>query len=408
MTEAATRFRYRAATAAGQLRSGVIDARSTADALVQLRRLGLVPIEASPTQAKAGSEAPARPSAAVRQAMINALGELSVLLGAGLTLDRALAISVENAQRPQLKAVLVRLHERVKQGEALSRALREAGPILPPLASAMAEAGEADGRLGPALARLAETLDRAEALRRTVVSSLIYPALLLVVAGGVIGVMLLFVVPQFETLFSDQSVRLPLATRMVIEASHLLRRFGPMAALAAVLAALGLRTALQQAGARRSIDRALLSTPGLGPLIAKAETARFARVLGSLVEGGVALPAALGIARRSLANSLLGEAVDTVAGALKQGGGLSGPLAAAGVFPPMAISFLRTGEETASLALMLQRLADVLERDVRTAVERLMGLLTPAVTLLMASLVGAIIASIISAILGFNDLALPS
>jgi general secretion pathway protein F len=402
-----TRFRYRAATAAGQMRSGVIDAGSPGEALARLRRLGLIPIETAPTTAKAPAPG-AGADAASRRAMINTLGELAVLLGAGLTLDRALAISIENATRPPLKAVLTLMHERVKQGQPLSRAMREAGAILPPLASAMVEAGEADGRLGPALARLAETLDRAEALRRTIVSSLIYPALLLLVATGVIGVMLLFVVPQFETLFSDQAIRLPLATRVVMAASHALRRFGLGAGLAAGLAALAIRTALQQPGARRSLDRALLAAPGLGALITKAETARFARVLGSLVDGGVALPEALGIARRSLTNTRLGEAVETVAGALKRGGGLSGPLAATGVFPPMAISFLRTGEETASLGLMLDRLADVLEREVRTAVERLMGLLTPVVTLAMAAMVGGIIASIISAILGFNDLALPS
>jgi general secretion pathway protein F len=402
-----TRFRYRAATAAGQLRSGVIDAGSAGEAIAQLRRLGLMPIEAQPTTAKPPAAAGAA-DAASRQAMINTLGELAVLLGAGLTLDRALALSIENATRPPLKAVLERLHERVKQGQPLSRAMREAGAALPPLASAMVEAGEADGRLGPALARLAETLDRAETLRRTVVSSLIYPALLLVVACGVIGVMLLFVVPQFETLFSDQQVRLPLATRVVMGASHALRRYGLGAAVAIGFAAFAARTALQQPGARRGLDRFLLTAPALGPLISKLETARFARVLGSLVEGGVALPDALGIARRSLTNVCMAEAIEQTAGTLKQGGGLSGPLAATRLFPPMAISFLRTGEETASLGLMLDRLADVLEREVRTAVERLMSLLTPVVTLAMAALVGAIIASIISAILGFNDLALPT
>jgi general secretion pathway protein F len=402
-----TRFRYRAATAAGQLRSGVIDAGSASAAIAQLRGLGLMPIETQPTTAKPAGEAGGGDGAS-RQAMINTLSELAVLLGAGLTLDRALALSIENATRPQLKAVLGRLHARVKQGQPLSRAMREAAPTLPPLAPAMVEAGEADGRLGPALARLAETLDRAEALRRTVVSSLIYPALLLVVACGVIGVMLLFVVPQFETLFSDQAVRLPLATRVVIGASHALRRFGLGAVLAIGFAVFAARTALRQPGARRALDRFLLTAPALGPLMAKLETARFARVLGGLVEGGVALPDALGIARRSLTNACLAEAVEKVAGALKQGGGLAGPLAATRLFPPMAISFLRTGEETASLGLMLDRLADVLEREVRTAVERLMSLLTPMVTLAMAALVGAIIASIISAILGFNDLALPS
>ena len=399
-------FRYRAATAGGQMRFGVIDAPSASDAMADLRRLGLVPIEAAPTKAKAVDAAKARLDAAGRQALINALGELAVLLGAGLTLDKALAISVENARDPRLKALLATLHGRVKEGHSLSRAMTEAGSMMPALAPAMAQAGEADGKLDQALARLAETLDRAEALRRTVVSSMIYPALLLLVATGVISVMLLFVVPQFETLFSDQAVRLPFATRLVMGASHALRAYGLGGVLLAGGALFAARQMLRRAQARRSIDKALLAAPGLGPLIAKAETARFARVLAGLVRGGVALPAALDIGRRSLANTHMAEAVAKVAAGLKEGGGLSGPLAATRLFPPMAISFLRTGEETATLGLMLERLADVLDRDVRTAVERLMGLLTPVVTLLMAALVGGIIASIISAILGFNDLAL--
>jgi general secretion pathway protein F len=152
----------------------------------------------------------------------------------------------------------------------------------------------------------------------------------------------------------------------------------------------------------------VLKIPGDSGLVTKAETARFSRVLASLVDGGVPLPTALGIARRSLTNTHMADAISRVAAGLKQGGGLSAPLAATGLFPPMAVSFLRTGEETAQLGPMLDRLADVLERDLRTALQRLVDLITPTVTLLMAALVGGIIASIISAILGFNDLALPS
>jgi len=126
------------------------------------------------------------------------------------------------------------------------------------------------------------------------------------------------------------------------------------------------------------------------------------------VEGGVPLPSALDIARRSLANTHMSAAVGVVSAGLKEGGGLARPLAATGLFPSMAISFLRTGEETAQLALMLGRLADVLDRDVRTALQRIISLLTPAITIVMGAAVAGVIASIMSAILGFNDLALPS
>jgi general secretion pathway protein F len=399
-------FRYRAATATGQLRVGMLDAASAVEAAARVRRLGLIPLETEP--ARRAGRAGARPGGATRQAVVYRLGELAVLLDAGLPLDRALAICVDNADRPAVKAAFGALHAQVKEGRSLSQAMAEASETFPPIAVAMVQAGESDGRLGRAIGRLAGTLDRAEALRRTIVSSLIYPALLMAVAGGVISLMMLFVVPQFETLFTDQAARLPLATRVVIGVSHGLRRWGAPGLVVLGATALLAQGFLRRPSARRAVDRFLLSAPLVGSLTTKAEVGRFSRILSGLIDGGVALPTALTIAGRSLDNSHLAEAVSKVASGLKEGAGLSAPLAATRLFPPMAISFLRTGEETATLGPMLDRLADVLERDVRTAVDRLLSLLTPAVTLFMALMVGGIIASIISAILGFNDLALGS
>lgn len=401
-------FRYRAATTLGEMRSGALAAGSHAEALEQIRRLGLTPIEAVETKEATGAAAKGRPNAAGRQAIANAIGELSVLLGAGLTLDRALVVCGENVRTPQLKAVFASLHQRVKEGAPLSRAMAEEGPVFPPMASAMAEAGEANGRLDQSLARLAETLDRSEALRQTIVSSMVYPALLLTVATSVILVMLLVVVPQFEDLFSDSQAKLPFATRMVMGASHAVRHFGWLGLLVIVVLGVAIWRWLKRPEVKLAFDRVLLGLPALGALATEMETARFARVLGSLVDGGVPLPQALSISQRSFTNSHLAQAVGRVAAGLKEGAGLSGPLSATGLFPPMALSFLRTGEETAQLGLMLGRLADVLDRQVRNSVQRMIAILTPAITVIMGAIVATVIASIMSAILGFNDLALAS
>lgn len=404
-------YRYRAATATGELKTGAIAALSQADALEQLRRLGLVPIEATETTAQAAAQASGKggkPNAAGRQAVANAIGELSVLLGAGLTLDRSLVVCGENIRQPQLKAVFDSMHQKVKEGAPLSRAMSEEGQTFPPMASAMAEAGEANGKLDQALARLAETLDRAEALRQTIVSSMVYPTLLLTVATGVILMMLLVVVPQFEDLFSDAQAKLPFATRMVMGASHAVKSYGLIALVVLIFAGVGVWRWLKRPEVRLAFDRVLLGIPAIGSLAVEMDTARFARTLGSLVDGGVPLPTALQIAQRSLANAHLAAAVGRVAAGLKEGAGLSGPLAATGLFPPMAMSFLRTGEETAQLGLMLNRLADVLDRQVRNSVQRMIAILTPAITVVMGAIVATVIASIMSAILGFNDLALAS
>jgi len=399
-------FRYRAATSSGAVRAGALEAATHGDVLQELRSLGLMPIEAVAMSGPGRGAAAPRSDGRSRRAVIDAIGELAVLLEAGLTLERALAVCVDNVAHPGARTGFEKLRARVKEGAPLSRAMSESPGLFPPMASAMGEAGEADGRLGGALARLAESLDRAETLRQTVISSLIYPAVLIVVATSVILVMLLIVVPQFEGLFAGARGKLPFATRMVMAASEAVRARGWLAILVFVAAGMGLRAWLTRPSARLAFDRLVLKAPWLGAVITNAQTAAFARTLGSLVEGGVPLPIALGIARKSVSNSFMALAIGRIAADLKEGAGLTGPLAASGVFPPMALGFLRTGEETAQLGLMLRRLADVLDRGVRSTIQRMIGIMTPAITVIMGAAVATVIASIMSAILGFNDLAL--
>ena len=403
---AVARFRYRAAAASGRIESGVIEAGSTADAVVRLQRKGLRPIET--VAEKAGAASPAQPkrNRAAMVAATKAFGELAVLLDAGLPLDRALVITVENMAGSPAQPALALLLARVKEGVPLSRAIAEAGAAFPPMAAPMAEAGEANGRLGEALGKLAETLERAEALRQSVVSAMIYPVLLTCVSVLVILGMLLFVVPQFEGLFGGAVDRLPPATRFVMGLSRFVRESGLWLLLGLVAGGFGVRQWARQPATRRMLDRRILTMPKIGPLLTRIETARLARVLGSLVDGGVPLPNALDLARRTLANSHFSNAVGGVAEGLKQGGGLSGPLAATGLFPRLALSFIRTGEETARLGPMLGRLADVLDQEVKIALGRIVALLTPAITIAMGVIVAGLIGSIMSAILGFNEMAM--
>ncbi|HEV2365176.1 MAG TPA: type II secretion system F family protein [Caulobacteraceae bacterium] len=397
-------FRYRAATATGAVRTGAAEAVSRERLYADLKRSGLMPIEAQSASApKAGSR---RIGGGDRQGLINALGELAVLLEAGLPLDRALSVCVDNITSRPVRAAFDQLLAKVKAGAPLSRALEQAEGFFPPMASAMAEAGEANGQLGAALTRLAASLDRAFALRQTVISSLVYPAVLMTVATSVVLVMLLVVVPQFQNLLADAHGKLPLPTRVVLAVSQIVRSDGLFILAGIVVAIVGARAWLRRPSVRLAFDRWVLGTPLIGTLVRNAETAMFARTLGSLVEGGVALPTALSISRRSVSNTHMSAAIAKVAAGLKEGAGLTGPLAASGVFPRMAMSFLRTGEETARIGMMLERLADVLDRQVRSTLTRLLAILTPAVTVLMGGMVATVIASIMSAIIGFNDLAL--
>lgn len=400
-------FRYRAVRFDGSSLSGELEAADRREAAASLRRTGATPLElvVAPT-AKAGR--PRRAGSKARLAAATSIGELAVLLEAGLQLDRALALAVENVEDRGVAAHLAEMLRDVRQGVPLSRAIAQRPDLFSPTAVAMAEAGEANGRLGEALTRLAGTLQQEAALRHLVTSSMIYPIALLVIAIGVVLLMLLFVVPQFESMFASTTQKLPAATVVVMGASRLLRHYGLVLVLGLGIALFGAAVALRQPAVRLMRDRLVLMMPQLGELIRRVETARFARTLGALIEGEVALPAALALAQRTLSNQVLERAIGTVATGVREGGGLTAPLAASGVLPRLAIGFLRTGEETSQLGMMLTRLADVLDRDIRIRLERLIGILTPVITVVLGATVAGIIASIMSAILGFNDLALSS
>jgi len=400
-------WRYRAIGRDGSALAGEVDASDREDAVASLRRSGATPLELVVVPPRAPGR-PRRAGAKARAAATTCIGELAVLIGAGLQLDRALALAIENVEDKRVGETLGEILRDVREGAPLSRAIAQKPELFSPTAMAMIEAGEANGRLGEALSRLAATLEQEAELRRLIGSSMIYPIALLVIAVGVVLLMLLFVVPQFESMFASAADKLPTATVVVMTASRLLRGYGLAMLLGIAVIGVGGALLLRRPAVRLARDRLVLALPLLGELVRRVETARFARTLGALIDGEVPLPAALALARRTISNQVLGDTIARVANGVKEGGGLTAPLAASGALPRLAIGFLRTGEETSQLGMMLGRLADVLDRDIRLRIERLIGILTPVITVVLGATVASIIAAIMSAILGFNDLALTS
>lgn len=395
-------FHYRAATANGSMREGAIEAGTAAQAVALLRNQGLRPIGVTPMVARrTGAKARLDPAQIAKL-----FGELATLLGAGLSLDRALGIAIDNAETAAMRQQLQALHKQVKEGVPLSEALSASTAAFPPLAAPMIAAGEASATLPAALAKLAGTLERTQKLRSDVISALIYPAILTGIGLSVIALMLLFIVPQFEGLFQSGQDRLPPMTQFVMHASQGLRAYGLILLAALVGVGALLRGWLRQPGARALLDRQLIALPQIGDLIRRMETGRFARVLGTLLNGGVALAPALALAQRTLGNQVMASAVARIAERVREGSGFSQQATESGIFPRLAISFFRTGEETARLDVMLERLADALDDDVAVRLKRFVTILTPAITIIMGVIVATVIGSIMTAILGFNDLAL--
>lgn len=397
-------FSYRAVSVQGSTSTGEIEADTRELAVAALRRKGLSPLDLRPITRSAKSVR-VRLDSKSRSAITKTIGELAVLITAGLQLDRALGLAIENIEHTGVRSAFVNILALVKEGKPLSRAMAENAALFAPMAIAMTEAGEADGKLGDALERLSNTLTQADDLRTLIGTSMIYPVILTGIAIGVILMMLLFVVPQFESLFASSGDRLPAASRMVMRASQLLRAHGVILFIILLVGIFLLRQWLRMPGMQVARDRFLLGLPQIGMLIRYADTARFSRTLGVLITGGVPLPNALAMAQRAISNRVIGDAVAKISSGVKEGEGLTGPLAAAGIFPKLALGFFRTGEETSQLGPMLDKLADVLDRDIKVRLQRLIGLLTPAITVILGIGVATIIAAIMAAILGFNDLA---
>jgi general secretion pathway protein F len=399
-------FRYRALTGNGATVGGQIDALSRSDAVANLKKSDMRPIMVEEEAVVAGRRDHRSVDGRSRRLVNNFLTEIGVLLRSGLPLDRALAIAVDNVDQPHLKTRVGEVLAAVREGKPLSAALSAQNGLFPALAPAMSEAGEANGQLGQALERLAQMLEQTEQQRRQVASAMLYPIAMSIVAIGVMLLMLLFVVPQFEPLFATAPAgSLPPASVAVMAISRFVRDHGLV--LLGGLAAIGFATrqALAQASTAQWLDRQVLDVPQIGSLIRNIETVRFSRSLGALLDGDVPLPVALELARRTISNRHVRKAIGDVTDQVRQGGGLSAPLLRTGALPTIAISFIRTGEESSELGPMLGRLATLLDRDIETRLERLIAVATPAIIVTLGVAVAGMVASIMSAILGFNDLA---
>lgn len=403
-------FRYKAVGADGKIAEGDLEARSQTAAIDRLQTMGYVPIRADEiTAAQADKRSLRRPlfgSRQITQSRVAVLTqELATLLRAKLPLDRALELLIELSPNARVRQVVTQIREQVHDGATLSAAMETQKGVFSRLYLNMVRAGEAGGAVDSVLMRLAEYMERARELRDTVTSALIYPAILLGVAGLSVVVLLIFVVPQFQQMFEDAGQALPFATQVVISLGEALRGYWWLMLGVILAVAYYFRKQFAEPATRYRWDNRLLGVPLLGEFIAKLEVARFSRTLGTLMINGVPLLTALGIVKETLTNQVLAQSMGNVAESLKQGHGLTQPLMEAPYFPKLAAHMIRVGEETGHLEEMLIQVADVYDKEVRSSIKRLLALLEPALILTLGLVIAAIIISILVAILSINELA---
>ena len=401
-------FHFRAMTTSGAIVTGVLDASSERDAIQAIRGMGHYPIAADEDGKQIGQAPPSLASLFRRpvsgRTLISVTQELATLLRAGVELDRALRILLRLDETRQMHTELEGVLERVRDGASLADAVA-ASRAFPAFYADMVRPGEQTGQLAAILESLGAYLARAHAIRQTIASALVYPAIVTATAGFAIVFVLTFVLPQFTPLFAEAGKALPLSTRIVMAAGNVLVDWGWVLPVLALVAVVFYRRAMEDPANRRARDRLLLRVPVFGNLIRKLQIERFARTLGTLVAGGVSLPQALTITAETLSNTVLADTVGGASTALREGDSLASQLAASGKFPPLVLDLIQVGEESGQLPAMLLRAAEIYEQETRHTVDRLVAMLVPALTVIMGLVVAGLIASIMTAVLSVNDLA---
>lgn len=411
-------FEWSAAAANGKVTKGSLNAGSAAQVLKRLRDQGLTPLDVREAGAAsvAGKGAAGAASGRVKKqgnpkAKVNAAdvlsltSELAIMLKAGLALDNALRVLIDMSYKPTVTALLTDILDKVKSGTPLSKALSNHPHLFSDFYVNMIRSGEISGQMASVMARLVEHMERIRALRESVVSAAIYPAILLGVAILSLVAMLGFVVPQFEKLFNDMGDALPMPTRIVMNIGKVFQHYGWFIVIAAALVVWLLMKWLKTPAGRQWWQGVVLRMPLIGTLSRKYEMTLFSRSLGTLLGNGVPLLTALHISTQTVTNLLLRKPLETMAPKVKEGGKVADAAIGTGIFEPLAINLLRVGEETGRIGPMTLELANILNREVEVGIKRTLTLVEPVLILVLGMLIASIIVSILLGILSVNDLA---
>ncbi|MBN8947823.1 type II secretion system inner membrane protein GspF [Rhodanobacter sp. UC4450_H17] len=401
-----SQFRYKAVNDAGETLQGQMEAGSVDEVIARLQDQGHTPLEARSAEGAATGSGLAGmfkrgPFTGDQLALFT--HQLATLLGAGQPLDRALTILLDLPEGESAKKLIERVRDRVRGGTTLSAALDEEHGVFPRLYISLVRAGEAGGSLEETLRRLADYLERAQALRGSITNALIYPAFLMVGVLGSLVLLLAYVVPQFVPIFQDMQVPIPWITSAVLALGNLLADWWWLIAVLLIGGGLVWRARLRDPAARLAWHTRLLGLRVIGPLLLKVETARIARTLGTLLRNGVPLLGALTIARQVTGNVALDAALGAAHEQVKGGAGLSLALGQSKLFPRLALQMVQVGEEAGQLDGMLLKVADTFELESRRSIDRLLAALVPALTIVMTVLVGIIMAAILLPLLSMTS-----
>lgn len=393
-------FTYKATSRDGIVVEGVIDAVDEAQAVEKLRNSGVIPIKVSPPEQEGtGLRLFTRSSA---NDVLTFTTELSVLLKAGLPLDRSLMVLSNITESKAMKIVIPSILKFVREGSSLSDAMGRHPGVFSRLYVNMIRAGEAGGVLDIIMEKLVQFLESSKELREHIQSAMLYPIILLVMAGGSISFLMVYVMPKFSSLFEEFGQAIPPSTMFLMFVSNVMRSYWWAILLAAAASFWAFKAYTRTKGGRFNWDR--LKYRMAKGVIGKLETARFSRTLGTLIKAGVPLLLALENVKDIVTNTYFASTLSTIVAGVREGKGISEPMQRTGVFPELALSMVKVGEETGQLDEMLIKVADAYEKSLRVATKRLMAIIGPALIVGMAMVIVFIVLSMLMAIMSVNEL----
>ena len=409
-------FQYKALQADGAMAEGQLEAAGRPEAFAQMAGLGLRPVSLSEKAGAGGGTGFALPAAlaalSFRKRSSKVSGRelenftrlLSSLLAAGVPLSRALVILHKESSSPAASAKWKEIHDLVVDGMSLADSMGKSPETFPRVYTAMVQAGETGGFLDLVLAQIADFQAREKELRSKVTSAMLYPSILFVLAIGVLIFLLTFFIPRFQGIFKGFGATLPLATQIVIGVSNVVRGYGAFVAVGLVIAGVLLRTWFTSEKGRRTWEGVVLRAPVLGRLVAEFAMARFCRMLGTLLGAGVPLVQGLSVARKSIGNQILVDAVSQSIERVQQGGQLGASLAEGhGLFPSSVVEMISVAEESGRLDQELVRIANVTEGDLDRELKMAVALMEPMMLFFIAAFIGTIFISMVLPIFTLQD-----
>jgi general secretion pathway protein F len=383
----------------GAIVEGAIEAADEKSAIERLKNSGIIPLKVAAPEEGIKKRITLRSS---KTDLLTFTTELSSLLSAGLPLDRSLNILSEISESKEMKNIIQSILKSIREGSSFSDALQRHPKVFPRLYINMIRAGEAGGVLDVVLDKLNEFLESSKELKEHVLSVMIYPIILIVTSGISIIILLTYVLPKFSVIFAELGSSLPLSTQVLLRFSNALKSYWWIVLLVMIAGWIIFKNYIKSDTGRYNWDAFKLKL--MGEVIRKLETARFCRTLGTLLRSGVPLLQALNNARDVINNQVIASAIDAVSVGAKEGKGIAVPLSSANVFPPLALSMIKVGEETGQLDNMLMKVASTYEKSLNVAIKRFVSLLEPAMILSMGLIIGFIVISMLMAIFSITEL----